>query len=150
MYALKSSPVVLPTEQSHVWFPFLFIARNNGCDGTMRQHGPNGHRHANGRKLRKACNRLRVDISVTSDGWTKKTATTLGFRKTSERPTVYCSIRRLCGFHDAIKNQHNTTFTTLILHPLCYAYQALSQWPLSCPLTRTKQLRLTTFGSHPR
>jgi hypothetical protein len=38
----------------------------------MRQHGPDGHRHASGRKLRKACNRLHVDISVTSDGWTKE------------------------------------------------------------------------------
>ena len=73
MYALKSSPVVLQiVEQSHVCFPFLIIAPNDGCDGTMRQHGPNGHRHASGRKLQKACNRLRVDISVTSDGWTKE------------------------------------------------------------------------------
>jgi len=46
MYALKNSPVVFPTvEQSLVCFPFLIIAPNNGCDGTMRQHGPNGHRH---------------------------------------------------------------------------------------------------------
>jgi hypothetical protein len=73
MYALKSSPVVLPTvEQSHVCFPFLIVAPNNGCDSTMRQHGPDGHRHASGRKLRKACNRLHVDISVSSDGWTKE------------------------------------------------------------------------------
>jgi hypothetical protein len=73
MYALKSSPVELPTvEQSHVYFPFLIVAPNDGCDGTMRQHGPDGHRHASGRKLRKACNCLHVDISVTSDGWTKE------------------------------------------------------------------------------
>ena len=72
-YALKSSPVVLPTvEQSHVCFPFLIIAPNDGYDGTMRQHGPNRHGHASGRKLRKACNRLHVNISVTSDGWTKE------------------------------------------------------------------------------
>jgi len=52
MYALKSSPVVLPTvKQSHVCFPFLIIAPNDGCDGTMRQHGPDGHRPASGRKL---------------------------------------------------------------------------------------------------
>jgi hypothetical protein len=79
MYALKSSPVVLPTvEQSHVRFPFLIIAPNHGCDCTMRQHGPDGHRHASGRKLLKACNRLNVDILVTSNGWTKKSATNLG------------------------------------------------------------------------
>ena len=72
-YALKSSPVVHPTvEQSHVCFPFLIIAPNNGCDGTMRQHGSNRHRHASGRQLRKACNCLHVNISVISDGWTKE------------------------------------------------------------------------------
>jgi hypothetical protein len=91
MYALKSSPIILPTvEQSHVCFPFLIIAPNNGCDGTMHQHGPNGHRHASGRKLRKACNRLHVDILVTSDGWTiEKLQTLWDFVK---HPNVQLSI----------------------------------------------------------
>jgi DNA-directed RNA polymerase len=72
LFAIKLTTSLPEVDTRHVCFPYLMDASGTGCgcNGTMRAlHGtPAQQRSSQGRR---ACTRLHIDISESTEGWSK-------------------------------------------------------------------------------